>query len=91
MSISKFALFSGQGSQKVGMLSLAAEKFPEIESCFSEASDVLDYNLWDLAQKGPIEKLNLTEITQPLILTASVSLWKAWISLNGKNLIFSWS
>jgi [acyl-carrier-protein] S-malonyltransferase len=86
MSISKFAfIFPGQGSQKVGMLSLAAEKFPEIESCFSEASDVLDYNLWDLAQKGPIEKLNLTEITQPLILTASVSLWKAWISLNGKK------
>ena len=53
MSISKFAfIFPGQGSQKVGMLSLAAEKFPEIESCFSEASDVLDYNLWDLAQNG---------------------------------------
>lgn len=86
MSKLNFAfLFPGQGSQKIGMLSSAADQFPEVKICFDEASNVLGYDLWDLVQNGTKEKLNLTEITQPLMLTAGVSLWRVWLSLGGKK------
>lgn len=70
-------LFPGQGSQKVGMLSDFADSETVINT-FAEASDVLGYDLWQMAQEGPQEKLNQTEITQPLLLTASVALWRVW-------------
>lgn len=71
-------VFPGQGSQKVGMLAETAEKSPIIEEVFSQASQVLGYDLWAMSQTGPQEELNLTEITQPLLLTASVALWRLW-------------
>lgn len=71
-------IFPGQGSQKVGMLSDAAAEFPIIEETFQQASDVLGYDLWALVQHGLQEELNLTERTQPMLLTASVALWRAW-------------
>lgn len=75
-------LFPGQGSQSVGMLSELSEKFPIIKNTFSNASDVLHYDLWDLAQNGPAEKLDQTEFTQPALLAADVALWECWKSLN---------
>jgi [acyl-carrier-protein] S-malonyltransferase len=77
-------LFPGQGSQKVGMLSELAATYPVIEQTFVEASEVLGYDLWTLAQQGPQEALNLTEKTQPLLLTSSVALWRVWQQLGGK-------
>lgn len=71
-------IFPGQGSQKVGMLADAAAEFPIIEETFQQASSVLGYDLWALVQNGPQEDLNLTERTQPMLLTASVALWRAW-------------
>ena len=71
-------IFPGQGSQKVGMLTDAAAEFPVIEETFQQASSVLGYDLWALVQNGPQEDLNLTERTQPMLLTASVALWRAW-------------
>jgi [acyl-carrier-protein] S-malonyltransferase len=47
---------------------------------FSEASDALGYDLWALTQQGPEEQLNQTDKTQPAILTASVALWRLWLS-----------
>ncbi|CAH0990122.1 Malonyl CoA-acyl carrier protein transacylase [Sinobacterium norvegicum] len=76
-------LFPGQGSQKVGMLSELAAAYPIIEQTFSEASEVLGYDLWALSQQGPQEELNLTEKTQPLLLTSSVALWRVWQQLEG--------
>lgn len=76
-------VFPGQGSQKVGMLAAAAEQFSVIGETFSEASQVLGYDLWALAQEGPQESLNLTEKTQPLLLTSSVALWRAWLANGG--------
>lgn len=76
-------VFSGQGSQKVGMLAEVASKFPVVEKTFSEASSVLGYDLWDLCQNGEQEQLNSTEITQPLLLTSSVALWRVWQEQNG--------
>jgi [acyl-carrier-protein] S-malonyltransferase len=75
-------LFPGQGSQSVGMLSELSEKFPIIKNIFSNASDVLGYDLWDLTQNGPAEKLDQTEFTQPALLVADVALWACWKSLN---------
>jgi len=71
-------VFPGQGSQKVGMLAAMAAANPVVETTFAEASEALGYDLWQLAQQGPQEEQNLTERTQPLLLTASVALWRVW-------------
>ena len=71
-------IFPGQGSQKIGMLAELAKKYSVITETYSEASDVLSYDLWDLSQNGTKEEIMLTECTQPLLLTASVALWKVW-------------
>jgi [acyl-carrier-protein] S-malonyltransferase len=49
-----------------------------VKSTFEEASKALDYDLWQLIAKGPAEKLNQTNFTQPALLTASVALWRVW-------------
>lgn len=72
----KACIFPGQGSQSVGMLGEIATVYPQIERTFQEASDILGYDTWDLASVGPIEQLNKTEFTQPLLLIASVAIWK---------------
>ena len=71
-------VFPGQGSQRVGMLEEAAGAFSIVGDTFSEASDALGYDLWHLVSQGPVEKLGLTEYTQPAILTASVALYHAF-------------
>ena len=76
-------VFPGQGSQQIGMLSDIAEQNPEITQTFAEASEVLGYDLWDLMQNGDQESINQTEVTQPLLLSASVSLWRLWQAHEG--------
>lgn len=78
------ALFPGQGSQAVGMLADFEVEFPVVKDTFTEASDALGYDLWVLAQEGPADQLSLTEITQPLMLTAGVALYRAWIQAGGQ-------
>ncbi|MEP5765520.1 MAG: ACP S-malonyltransferase [Halieaceae bacterium] len=75
-------VFPGQGSQKIGMLAAAAQN-PVITDTFSEASAALGYDMWDLVQNGSQEQLNLTETTQPVLLTSSVALWRAWLAHDG--------
>jgi [acyl-carrier-protein] S-malonyltransferase len=76
-------VFPGQGSQKVGMLEAAHERFQAVRDTFAEASAVLGYDMWDLVQNGEQEALNLTETTQPVLLTSSVALWRAWLEQGG--------
>jgi [acyl-carrier-protein] S-malonyltransferase len=84
MTVANLAfVFPGQGSQKVGMLAEIAAQFPVVEKTFAEASEVLGYNMWDMIQNGEQETLNLTENTQPLLLTSSVALWRVWQEKNG--------
>lgn len=76
-------VFPGQGSQKVGMLADIASDFPVLTETFAEASDALGYDVWDLVQNGEQEQLNLTEKTQPILLTSSVALWRVWQQQGG--------
>ena len=68
-------LFPGQGSQAVGMGKELADSYPVARRTFEEADDALGYKLSQLCFEGPEEKLKLTEITQPAILTASIAAW----------------
>ena len=73
-------VFPGQGSQSVGMLAECAQTYPSVKACFSESSDALGYDLWDLVQSDPDGRLNQTQVTQPALLTASVALWRVAVS-----------
>ena len=76
-------VFPGQGSQKIGMLASLAANYPIVIQTFTEASQVLGYDLWELVQNGSQEDINLTERTQPLLLAASVAVWRVWQEKNG--------
>lgn len=76
-------VFPGQGSQKVGMLAAAHERYEAVRDTFNEASQALGYDMWDLIQNGEQEALNMTETTQPVLLTSSVALWRAWAGEQG--------
>jgi [acyl-carrier-protein] S-malonyltransferase len=69
-------LFPGQGSQAVGMGKELADIYPVARQTFDEADEALGYKLSEFCFNGPEEKLKLTEITQPAILTASVAAWR---------------
>ncbi|GGW76839.1 ACP S-malonyltransferase [Alteromonas halophila] len=69
-------VFPGQGSQSVGMLNDLAGHYDSVVDTFSEASQALGYDLWDLVQNDNDGKLNETQITQPALLTASVAVWR---------------
>lgn len=69
-------LFPGQGSQKVGMGKELAELYPAAMETFQEADAALGYKLSQVCWEGPEDKLKLTEITQPAILTMSVAVFR---------------
>lgn len=70
-------IFPGQGSQQPGMGKDLAEKFPTARQVFEEADDALGFTLSELCFNGPAESLQLTENTQPAILTTSVAALRA--------------
>ena len=76
-------VFPGQGSQKIGMLADLAVENALVEETFAQASAVLGYDCWQLVQQGEQEDINLTERTQPILLTASVAIWRLWQHLGG--------
>jgi [acyl-carrier-protein] S-malonyltransferase len=78
-------VFPGQGSQAIGMLSDLSTKFPLVKQTFEEASKVLGYDLWQLSQSGPEDVLNQTEKTQPILLAASVAVWRVWRDQGGDD------
>jgi [acyl-carrier-protein] S-malonyltransferase len=66
-------LFPGQGSQSVGMGKELADRYPIAKQVFEEADAALGYSISQLCFEGPEDRLKLTEITQPAILTASIA------------------
>ena len=70
-------IFPGQGSQSAGMGRDLAENFPAARATFEEADDALGFALSRLCFEGPAEDLQLTENTQPAILTVSVAALRA--------------
>ena len=76
-------VFPGQGSQSVGMLAALADEFTIVKDTFAEASSVLNYDLWELVQEGPADKLNSTDVTQPAMLAAGIACWRVWLEKGG--------
>lgn len=70
-------VFPGQGSQKVGMGRVWAERYPEAAAVFAAADTALGEPLSRLCFEGPEETLQLTANTQPAILAASVAMLAA--------------
>ena len=75
-------VFPGQGSQSVGMLNSIAER-PEVRATLQEASKALGEDVAKLIAEGPAEALSLTTNTQPVMLTAGVAFYRAWLAAGG--------
>mgnify|MGYP000037357773 FL=1 len=78
-------VFPGQGSQKIGMLASLASINTVVLDTFSEASEALGYDLWELVQSGEQEAINLTKRTQPILLASSVAIWRLWQEKSGPS------
>ena len=79
----KFAfVFPGQGSQAVGMLDAWGDH-PEVARTLAEASAALGEDIGALIKTGPKEQLDLTTNTQPVMLTAGIACYRAWIAETG--------
>ncbi|WP_349742787.1 ACP S-malonyltransferase [Roseateles cavernae] len=79
----KFAfVFPGQGSQAVGMLDAWGDH-PEVLRTLAEASAALGEDIGALIKAGPKEQLDLTTNTQPVMLTAGIACYRAWIAETG--------
>jgi [acyl-carrier-protein] S-malonyltransferase len=76
-------VFPGQGSQAIGMLNGFGEN-PVVAETIAEASDAIGMDLAKLIAEGPKEDLDLTTNTQPVMLTAAVAAYRAWIAAGGK-------
>ncbi len=82
--MSKMAfLFPGQGSQSKGMLAELIADETVVANTFAESSDLLGYDMKALVIDDADEKLNLTEFTQPALLTASTALHRLWNARGG--------
>jgi [acyl-carrier-protein] S-malonyltransferase len=76
-NVSKRAfIFPGQASQFQGMGKELFQKYPVCREIFEKADEALGFSISQLCFQGPEEKLQLTENTQPAILTVSVAAWK---------------
>ena len=75
-------VFPGQGSQSVGMLNSIADR-PEVNATLLEASEALGEDVAKLIAEGPAEVLSLTTNTQPVMLTAGVAFYRAWLAAGG--------
>ncbi len=75
-------VFPGQGSQSIGMMNGWAD-LAIVKATFDEASGILGEDMWAMATMGPLEAINATVNTQPLMLIAGVAAWRAWQSQGG--------
>lgn len=78
------AIFPGQGSQSVGMLADLATGSDLVRATFDEASDAIGRDLWTLITEGPVEELNQTRWTQPVMLAGDIAVWRVYRSRGGE-------
>ncbi len=78
-------LFPGQGSQYIGMGKNLYDNFQIAKDIFNEANEALQFNIAKLCFEGPVEQLNLTENSQPAILTVSYAAYQVFRSLFAIN------
>jgi [acyl-carrier-protein] S-malonyltransferase len=71
--MSKILLFPGQGAQAVGMGRELAEGLPACRALFTQASEVMGFDMLKLCVEGPIEELTKSSNTQPAIFVVSVA------------------
>jgi len=75
-------VFPGQGSQSVGMLDAWAGN-PVVADTLAQASQALDQDIAALISNGPSDRLDLTTNTQPVMLTAAMAMYRAWLHAGG--------
>ena len=75
-------VFPGQGSQSVGMLDAWGDH-PAVRQTLDEASQALSEDVAQLIRGGPKEALDLTTNTQPVMLTAAIACYRAWLAEGG--------
>lgn len=75
-------VFPGQGSQSVGMLSAWGDH-PAVRATLEEASAALGEDVARLIAEGPKDALDLTTNTQPVMLTAGIASYRAWLAEGG--------
>tara|TARA_B100001013_G_scaffold329517_1_gene243874 strand:- start:194 stop:1114 length:921 start_codon:yes stop_codon:yes gene_type:complete len=68
-------LFPGQGSQYVGMGADFYKKFDLVKNFFSTVDETLGFSLSKIILNGSQEELQLTQNTQPAIMTVGVSIY----------------
>ena len=73
----KAFVFPGQGSQKAGMGLDLYQNIPESKAVFDAADRILGFSISKICFEGPEDKLKLTEISQPAILTTSIAILAA--------------
>jgi [acyl-carrier-protein] S-malonyltransferase len=66
-------LFPGQGAQAIGMGRAVCEALPAARKLFDDAAGILGYDLFDVCTKGPAERLNATDVSQPALYVASLA------------------
>ena len=67
-------VFPGQGSQCIGMAKDFYDRYVDAKTVFEEASNKLGFDMARLCFEGPAAELNLTQNTQPALLTTSVAI-----------------
>lgn len=70
-------LFSGQGSQYVGMAKELYDKYPQAKAVFDTAKETLGYDIGDICFNGPDTELNKTINSQPAIMACSLAAFEA--------------
>lgn len=75
-------VFPGQGSQAVGMLDAWGDH-PAVQATLAEAAAALGEDVAALIKTGPKEQLDLTTNTQPVMLTAGIACYRAWLAEGG--------